>query len=31
VKGVREELEVWSGHQEWRGKEEDLVEMEREV
>jgi len=30
VKGVREELEVWSALQEWREKEEDQVEMERE-
>jgi len=31
VKGVREELEVWSALQEWREKEEDQVEMEREA
>lgn len=31
MKGVREELEVWSALQEWREKEEDQVEMEREA
>ena len=31
MKGVQEEPEVWSVLQEWREKEEDLVEMEREV
>jgi len=31
VKGVQEEPEVWSVLQEWREKEEDLVEMEKEV
>jgi len=31
VKGVLEELEVWSALQEWREKEEDQAEMEREV
>jgi len=31
VKGVQEELEAWLVLQEWREKEEDLVEMEKEV
>lgn len=31
MKEVREELEVWSALQEWREKEEDQVEMEREA